>query len=80
MNVIVLDWGEIAFNINYVYVSSQVVTIAKAVAESLKKLVDLIDLDTLHVIGHSLGAHIAGNIGRYANINLSRITGELYIL
>ncbi|XP_033364223.1 lipase member H-A-like [Bombus vosnesenskii] len=75
VNIIALDWGDIAFHINYVHVSSQIVTIAKAVAESLNKLVDLIDLNTLHVVGHSLGAHIAGNIGRYANVNLSRITG-----
>lgn len=77
MNIIALDWGDIAFHINYVHVSSQIVTIAKAVAESLNKLADLIDLNTLHVVGHSLGAHIAGNIGRYVNVNLSRITGEL---
>ncbi|XP_043522378.1 phospholipase A1 1-like isoform X1 [Frieseomelitta varia] len=73
VNVILLDWGDIAYHINYVYVASQVAAIGKVVAESLNQLIELIDLDTLHVIGHSLGAHIAGNIGRFANI--SRITG-----
>lgn len=74
VNVILLDWGDIAYHINYVYVASQVAAIGKVVAESLNQLIELIDLDSLHVIGHSLGAHIAGNIGRFANI--SRITGE----
>ncbi|CAD1478768.1 unnamed protein product, partial [Heterotrigona itama] len=73
VNVILLDWGDIAYHINYVYVASQVAAIGKVVAESLNQLIELIDLDTLHVIGHSLGAHIAGNVGRFANI--SRITG-----
>ncbi|KAK9295426.1 hypothetical protein QLX08_010258 [Tetragonisca angustula] len=73
VNVILLDWGDIAYHINYVYVASQVAAIGKLVAESLNQLIELIDFDTLHVIGHSLGAHIAGNIGRFANI--SRITG-----
>ncbi|KOX76288.1 Venom phospholipase A1, partial [Melipona quadrifasciata] len=73
VNVILLDWGDIAYHINYVYVASQVAAIGRVVAESLNQLIELIDLNTLHVIGHSLGAHIAGKIGRFANI--SRITG-----
>lgn len=76
VNVILVDWGEIAIDINYVYVASQVPVVGKAVAESLEKLGEAIDLNTLHVIGHSLGAHIAGHIGRYMNITLSRITGK----
>ncbi|XP_043255836.1 lipase member H-like [Colletes gigas] len=75
VNVILVDWGEIAIDLNYVYVASQVSVIGKAVAESLEKLAKLIDLNTLHVIGHSLGAHIAGHIGRFVNITLNRITG-----
>ncbi|XP_076633965.1 lipase member H [Colletes latitarsis] len=75
VNVILVDWGEIAIDLNYVYVASQVPVIGKAVAESLEKLAELIDLNTLHVIGHSLGAHIAGHIGRFVNVTLDRITG-----
>lgn len=50
--------------------------IGKLVAKSLTELRKLIDLNKLHVIGHSLGAHIAGHIGRSMKIILNRITGK----
>ncbi|XP_026666971.1 pancreatic triacylglycerol lipase-like, partial [Ceratina calcarata] len=76
VNVILLDWGDVTIDINYVYVASQVPAIGKAVAEFLEKLFtfDAIDLNTFHVIGHSLGAHVAGHIGRFLNGTLNRIT------
>lgn len=77
VNLIAVDWGDVAIDINYVFVSSQVTVIGKAVAEFLEKLSRVIDLNTLHVIGHSLGAHVAGQIGRSMNVTLTRITGEL---
>ncbi|XP_029044589.2 lipase member H-like isoform X1 [Osmia bicornis bicornis] len=75
VNLIAVDWGDVAIDINYVFVSSQVTVIGKAVAEFLEKLSRVIDLNTLHVIGHSLGAHVAGQIGRSMNVTLTRITG-----
>lgn len=75
VNLIAVDWGDIAIDINYLFVSSQVSVIGKAVAEFLEKLSEVIDLNTLHVIGHSLGAHVAGQIGRSMNVTLARITG-----
>jgi phosphatidic acid-selective phospholipase A1 len=32
-------------------------------------------LENVHLLGHSLGAHISGNAGRYLNGSLGRITG-----
>ncbi|XP_012141585.2 pancreatic triacylglycerol lipase [Megachile rotundata] len=75
VNLIALDWGDIAIDINYLFVSSQVSVIGEAVGEFLEKLSEVIDLNTLHVIGHSLGAHVAGQIGRSMNVTLARITG-----
>lgn len=34
-----------------------------------------VSLDDVHVVGHSLGAHIAGYIGKYTSRKLGRITG-----
>lgn len=75
VNVLVVDWGDLAFNINYFYVSSQIPMLGKTIAEALLKLADVVDLSTLHVIGHSLGAHAAAQVARSMNVTLSRITG-----
>ncbi|XP_076646271.1 phospholipase A1 isoform X2 [Halictus rubicundus] len=74
VNVVVVDWGELALNINYFYVASQVAMLGKAIAESLLKLA-VIDLSRLHVIGHSLGAHVAAYVARSLNFTLNRLTG-----
>ncbi|XP_076298872.1 phospholipase A1 [Lasioglossum baleicum] len=75
VNVLVVDWGELAFNINYFYVSSQTMMLGKAIAEAVLKLADVVDLSTLHIIGHSLGAHVAGQVARSVNGTLKRLTG-----
>ncbi|XP_076181199.1 phospholipase A1 [Ptiloglossa arizonensis] len=75
VNVLLVDWSKIAIDLNYIYVASQVPTIGKAIAKCLEKLSEKINLNTLHIIGHSLGAHIAGFIGRFLSVHLERITG-----
>lgn len=75
VNVIVVDWGAIAIDINYIYVASRVPDVGRAIATALEKFSDVIDLTTLHVIGHSLGAHVVGHIGRSMNSSLVRLTG-----
>ncbi|XP_078052318.1 putative phospholipase A1 magnifin [Augochlora pura] len=75
VNVIVVDWGEVALNINYFYVSGQVPHVGELVGESMVKLGDVIDLKNLHLIGHSLGAHVVGYVSQFMNVTLNRITG-----
>ncbi|XP_026833280.1 lipase member H-A isoform X2 [Drosophila erecta] len=75
-NVLVADWGPVA---NLDYPSSRLAV--KKVSGTLAKLLEEflqrhgISLAGVHVIGHSLGAHIAGCIGRYFNGSLGRVTG-----
>ncbi|OWK53494.1 Lipase member H, partial [Lonchura striata] len=76
MNVIVVDWNHGATTLIYSYASRK----CKRVAEILKKLIDemLIDgasLDSIHMIGVSLGAHISGFVGQMFDGTLGRITG-----
>ncbi|XP_030899571.2 lipase member H isoform X4 [Melopsittacus undulatus] len=76
MNVIVVDWNRGATTLIYSHASRN----CKRVAEILKKLIDemLIDgasLNSMHMIGVSLGAHISGFVGQLFDGALGRITG-----
>ncbi|XP_053930030.1 lipase member H isoform X5 [Cuculus canorus] len=76
MNIIVVDWNQGATTLIYSHASGN----CKRVAEVLKKLIDemLVDgasLDSLHMIGVSLGAHISGFVGQMFDGALGRITG-----
>ncbi|KAH8317249.1 hypothetical protein KR074_007466 [Drosophila pseudoananassae] len=75
-NVLVADWGPAA-NLDYptsrLAVKKVGLFLAKKLDEFLQK--HGIQYGAVHVIGHSLGAHIAGRIGRYFNGTLGRVTG-----
>ncbi|XP_032049136.1 lipase member H [Aythya fuligula] len=76
MNIIVVDWNQGATTIIYSTASRN----SKKVAEILKKLIDEMllegaSLDSIHMVGVSLGAHIAGFVGQMFDGNLGRITG-----
>ncbi|XP_071423183.1 lipase member H isoform X1 [Pithys albifrons albifrons] len=76
MNIILVDWNHGATTLIYNYASRK----CKRVAEILKKLIDemLIEgasLDSVHMIGVSLGAHISGFVGQMFGGALGRITG-----
>ncbi|XP_016980058.1 vitellogenin-1 [Drosophila rhopaloa] len=47
--------------------------IGENIALGLVKLLDLMPVENIHLIGHSLGAHIVGSAGRH----LHRLTGQL---
>lgn len=49
------------------------------IAEGLKQLIKIVPVENIHLIGHSLGAHIVGAAGRYfqyfTNQSIPHITG-----
>jgi len=75
-NVLVADWGPVA-NLDYPTSRFAVKKVARVLAKLLEEFLQRhgISLDGVHVIGHSLGAHIAGRIGRHFNGTLGRVTG-----
>ncbi|XP_078514473.1 lipase member I [Lissotriton helveticus] len=76
MNVIIVDWNRGATTIIYHSAAAK----TKKVAVILKTLIDglLIEgasLESIYMVGVSLGAHIAGFVGSMYNGKLGRITG-----
>ena len=82
-NVIGIDWHEMAQPPYYYSAAKNTETVGKFIG---KKLVIDILINTLdqnpkniHAIGHSLGAHISGHIGREVekrnNAKIGRVTG-----
>ncbi|XP_072245681.1 lipoprotein lipase [Leuresthes tenuis] len=75
-NVIVVDWLNSAQN-HYVVAAQN----TKAVGQEIARLIDWIEettnmpLDNVHLIGYSLGAHVAGFAGSHATNKVGRITG-----
>lgn len=61
-NRIFVDWSEGSRTINYVGASNRVETVGVFVASQLNWMRDnrFVNFDEIHVIGFSLGAHIAG--------------------
>ncbi|KAG7230797.1 hypothetical protein INR49_019611 [Caranx melampygus] len=75
-NVIVVDWLTSAQN-HYVVAAQN----TKAVGYEVARFIDWIEettnmpLENLHLIGYSLGAHVAGFAGSHATNKVGRITG-----
>ncbi|KAH0809912.1 hypothetical protein GEV33_012880 [Tenebrio molitor] len=76
VNVICVDWENGAILPNYVKATANTRLVGKQLAMLLKGLVDNngLSLRNTHLIGFSLGAHVAGFAGAELG-NLSRITG-----
>lgn len=67
-NVIFVDWSKIARTYNYLTVKKSIKKVAEEVNTVLLSLQraqeDRVDFSKVHLIGHSLGAHICGILGR----------------
>uniref|UniRef100_A0A146LY41 Lipase member H-A n=1 Tax=Lygus hesperus TaxID=30085 RepID=A0A146LY41_LYGHE len=81
-NVIALDYGDINGSsiLKYLQVVSYTYKIGQFLGKFIYFLIDQgVDPNNVHVIGHSLGAHIAGFAGKFTKsdhqISLGRITG-----
>ncbi|MEE6468190.1 hypothetical protein FKM82_008197 [Ascaphus truei] len=76
MNIILVDWNRGATTVIYHHAAGK----TKAVANILKALIDDMllqgaSLDSIYMIGVSLGAHISGFVGKMYNGSIGRITG-----
>ncbi|KAG8226006.1 hypothetical protein J437_LFUL015932 [Ladona fulva] len=77
-NVIGVDWSAIADNILYPVAKQHTVDVGIYVAKFIDFLATAgnLDISTLHLSGHSLGAHVMGIAGKNAENGLvGRITG-----
>ncbi|XP_050072700.1 pancreatic triacylglycerol lipase-like [Anopheles maculipalpis] len=74
-NLLVVDWSKVAY-LSYPTARRLVLPISNIIGNSLAKFIQRVGIEhsQVHVIGHSLGAHIAGNVGRYFKGELSRVT------
>ncbi|KAL5290005.1 hypothetical protein ACFFRR_009789 [Megaselia abdita] len=70
------DWRD-ASSLDYLNSRSFVERIGQRLAKLLSTFIRVnnVPLQKVHIIGHSLGAHVAGVIGRYFNGSIGRITG-----
>ncbi|XP_076762342.1 pancreatic triacylglycerol lipase-like [Xylocopa sonorina] len=74
-NILALDYREVA---KQLYTTSVALyrQVGKLLADGLNALIkEGVSPDKLHIIGHSLGAQVAGITGRTTSVPISRITG-----
>ncbi|CAG2101975.1 unnamed protein product [Medioppia subpectinata] len=70
-NVFIVDWSEGN------HTKANIPTVAQAITKLITELQSKsgLDLDKVHIVGHSLGAHIAGLTGKAFNGRIGRISG-----
>ncbi|XP_058823270.1 vitellogenin-3-like [Topomyia yanbarensis] len=78
INFIVIDTAS-HLNTLYTWSSFNTNNLGESLGDGLAKLVQYVPVESIHLIGHSLGAHIVGAAGRrfqeLKGFNLPRITG-----
>lgn len=76
LNIVVVDWG-VAANVNYIVASYNVAQVGRLLTEFLNFLIgEGISMNDVHLIGHSLGAHVVGIAGAYVRKGpIDTITG-----
>ncbi|XP_052872169.1 vitellogenin-1-like [Anopheles cruzii] len=77
-NFVVIDTAEYVDTL-YTWSAFNTNDLGKGLADGLKGLIKYVPLEKIHLVGHSLGAHIVGGAGRHfqflTNKTIPRITG-----
>ncbi|XP_055839590.1 pancreatic triacylglycerol lipase [Episyrphus balteatus] len=76
-NIFAINWRDQADSIYYLEPARYTVQVGRAIAKLINLLVEEKDADPsrIHLLGHSLGAHIMGYAGSYSRHRVGRITG-----
>uniref|UniRef100_A0A182S672 Lipase domain-containing protein n=1 Tax=Anopheles maculatus TaxID=74869 RepID=A0A182S672_9DIPT len=76
-NVIAVDWGAGAQTANYIAARNRVASVGDIISRMVNTLVSATGTsrNNIYLIGHSLGAHAAGNAGKLQNGQLNTIIG-----
>lgn len=81
-NVMTVDWSDTSIRINYFSTANAVKNVGIVIGHLLMRLtyLNFVSSEMIHLIGHSLGAHVAGSAGYtyYQGTGelISRITGQ----
>ncbi|XP_023954017.1 pancreatic lipase-related protein 2-like isoform X2 [Bicyclus anynana] len=77
-NILVLDWANLAFG-DYISALLNVKPVGNEAGKGLLKLLKQgLNIEGLHIVGHSMGAHVGAVIARYLKIRgytIPRLTG-----
>lgn len=78
VNVVIVDWNELAKNDIYPLAAFSTRYVGSRVAELVETFIHTYSItgQNFHLIGHSLGAHVMGYAGMFANETIFRITGS----
>lgn len=73
VNLMIVDWSQASYQM-YEVSRSLTSQVALRIARILDAFLTANNVDSglVHLIGHSLGAHIAGNVGRSMNSRVGR--------
>ena len=76
-NVFVVDWSKGSETLNYIGARNRVEPVGQVISKFIDFLKEHTALDNndIYIVGHSLGAHIAGNAGRAQGGTINTIFG-----
>ena len=75
-NVIIVDWRDGAANWNYCQSAANTRLVGQQIGKLVRKLEGHYKAniaERTHIVGYSLGAHVAGNAGMYIRRNPSQV-------